>query len=94
MNAKTFEKRNLSDWHATEGAQPAPCRAYIYATGFIANARFDRPLGGVASAIGMPCSVEHTSGTIWKYVQNIESARKGAVIHSGGAAESGCYANI
>jgi dihydroxy-acid dehydratase len=34
------------------------------------------------------------SGAIWKFAQAVGSARKGAVTHPGGAAETSCYADI
>jgi dihydroxy-acid dehydratase len=34
------------------------------------------------------------SGAIWKFAQTVGSARKGAVTHPGGAAETSCYADI
>jgi len=36
----------------------------------------------------------YTSGAIWKYAQGVGSARKGAVTHPGGAAETKTYADI
>jgi len=41
-----------------------------------------------------PRSSEYTSGYIWKYAQQVGDARRGAVTHPGGAAESVCYADI
>jgi dihydroxy-acid dehydratase len=35
-----------------------------------------------------------TSGYIWKYAQQVGSARHGAVTHPGGAVEKACYADI
>jgi dihydroxy-acid dehydratase len=35
-----------------------------------------------------------TSGYLWKYAQQVGSARDGAVTHPGAAAESACYADI
>src|SRR5213083_220632 len=35
-----------------------------------------------------------TSGYLWKYAQQVGSARDGAVTHPGGAAERACYADI
>ena len=37
---------------------------------------------------------EFTSGYLWKYSQQVGSARGGAVTHPGGAAEKACYADI
>ena len=37
---------------------------------------------------------EFTSGYLWKYAQQVGSARDGAVTHPGGAAEKACYADI
>jgi dihydroxy-acid dehydratase len=37
---------------------------------------------------------EHTSGYLWKYAQQVGSARYGAVTHPGGAVEKACYADI
>jgi dihydroxyacid dehydratase/phosphogluconate dehydratase len=34
------------------------------------------------------------SGYLWKYAQQVGSARHGAVTHPGGAAEKACYADI
>jgi dihydroxy-acid dehydratase len=33
------------------------------------------------------------SGYLWKYAQQVGSARHGAVTHPGGAAEKACYAD-
>jgi dihydroxy-acid dehydratase len=41
-----------------------------------------------------PKAPEYTSGYLWKYVQQVGSARDGAVTHPGGAAEKECYADI
>jgi dihydroxy-acid dehydratase len=35
-----------------------------------------------------------TSGYLWKYAEQVGSARSGAVTHPGGAAEKACYADI
>src|ERR1700746_2587576 len=37
---------------------------------------------------------EFTSGYLWKYAQQVGSARYGALTHPGGAAETVCYADI
>jgi dihydroxy-acid dehydratase len=37
---------------------------------------------------------EFTSGYLWKYAQQVGSARHGAVTHPGGAVEKACYADI
>jgi dihydroxy-acid dehydratase len=37
---------------------------------------------------------ESTSGYLWKYAQQVGSARNGAVTHPGGAAEKSCYADV
>jgi dihydroxy-acid dehydratase len=37
---------------------------------------------------------EFTSGYLWKYAQQVGSARDGAVTHPGGAAEKSCYADV
>jgi dihydroxy-acid dehydratase len=37
---------------------------------------------------------ESTSGYLWKYAQQVGSARYGAVTHPGGAVEKACYADI
>ncbi|NNC72159.1 MAG: dihydroxy-acid dehydratase [Sphingomonadaceae bacterium] len=37
---------------------------------------------------------DYTSGAIWRYAQNVGSARKGAVTHPGAKAESHIYADI
>jgi len=34
------------------------------------------------------------SGTLWRYAQNVQPARGGAVTHPGAAAETRCYADI
>jgi dihydroxy-acid dehydratase len=36
---------------------------------------------------------EYTSGYLWKYTQQVGSARDGAVTHPGGSAEKACYAD-
>ena len=36
----------------------------------------------------------NTSGAIWKYAQGVGPARKGAVTHPGGAAETVSYADL
>jgi dihydroxy-acid dehydratase len=41
-----------------------------------------------------PRGDECTSGYLWKYAQQVGSARYGAVTHPGGAAETACYADI
>jgi len=41
-----------------------------------------------------PKAPEYTSGYLWKYVQQVGSARDGAVTHPGAAAEKECYADI
>jgi dihydroxy-acid dehydratase len=41
-----------------------------------------------------PRPSEFNSGYIWKYAQQVGSARNGAVTHPGGAAEASCYADI
>jgi dihydroxy-acid dehydratase len=41
-----------------------------------------------------PRADEYTSGYLWKYAQQVGSARYGAVTHPGGAAEKACYADI
>jgi dihydroxy-acid dehydratase len=41
-----------------------------------------------------PPAPEFTSGYLWKYAQQVGSARTGAVTHPGGAAEKACYADI
>jgi len=40
-----------------------------------------------------PRQTDYQSGALWKYAQNVGSARKGAVTHPGGAAETVCYAD-
>ena len=42
----------------------------------------------------MPRGEEYTSGYLWKYAQQVGSARDGAVTHPGGAAEKACYADV
>ncbi len=37
---------------------------------------------------------EYTSGYLWKYAQQVGSARHGAVTHPGGKGEKACYADI
>jgi dihydroxy-acid dehydratase len=39
-------------------------------------------------------AAEFTSGYLWKYAQQVGSARGGAVTHPGGSAEKACYADI
>ncbi len=39
-------------------------------------------------------SSEFTSGYLWKYAQQVGSARVGAVTHPGGSVEKACYADI
>ncbi|MBV9632556.1 MAG: dihydroxy-acid dehydratase [Xanthobacteraceae bacterium] len=41
-----------------------------------------------------PRASEFNSGYIWKYAQQVGSARHGAVTHPGAAAEASCYADI
>jgi len=41
-----------------------------------------------------PRDPEFTSGYLWKYTQQVGSARDGAVTHPGGSAEKACYADI
>jgi dihydroxy-acid dehydratase len=41
-----------------------------------------------------PRAEEFTSGYLWKYAQQVGSARYGAVTHPGGANEKACYADI
>jgi dihydroxy-acid dehydratase len=41
-----------------------------------------------------PRKPEFTSGYLWKYAQQVGSARDGAVTHPGGAVEKACYADI
>ncbi|MBO0902257.1 dihydroxy-acid dehydratase [Jiella sonneratiae] len=41
-----------------------------------------------------PRGSSYGSGAIWKYAQQVGTARKGAVTHPGGAAEKHCYADI
>jgi dihydroxy-acid dehydratase len=41
-----------------------------------------------------PRPEEFTSGYLWKYSQQVGSARHGAVTHPGGSAEKACYADI
>jgi dihydroxy-acid dehydratase len=41
-----------------------------------------------------PRAQEYTSGYLWKYVQQVGSARYGAVTHPGAEAEKACYADI
>ena len=41
-----------------------------------------------------PRKPEFGSGYLWKYAQQVGSARHGAVTHPGGAAEKTCYADI
>ena len=41
-----------------------------------------------------PRPEEYTSGYLWKYVQQVGSARYGAVTHPGGGIEKACYADI
>jgi len=41
-----------------------------------------------------PRASEYTSGYLWKYAQQVGSARLGAVTHPGGSVEKECYADI
>lgn len=41
-----------------------------------------------------PRETEYPTGAIWKYAQQVGTARKGAVTHPGGVAEKHCYADI
>ena len=41
-----------------------------------------------------PRPEEFRSGYLWKYAQQVGSARDGAVTHPGGSAEKACYADI
>ena len=41
-----------------------------------------------------PRKTEYTSGTLWKYSQNVGPAYKGAVTHPGGFEETNIYADI
>src|SRR5258707_1303015 len=41
-----------------------------------------------------PRAAEFASGYLWKYTQQVGSARDGAVTHPGGSAEKACYADI
>ena len=41
-----------------------------------------------------PRTNDATSGVLWKYAQEVGSARAGAVTHPGGAAEVKCYADV
>ncbi|MCB1480526.1 MAG: dihydroxy-acid dehydratase [Rhodobiaceae bacterium] len=41
-----------------------------------------------------PRANDATSGVLWKYAQEVGSARAGAVTHPGGAAEVKCYADV
>ncbi|MGB6653316.1 MAG: dihydroxy-acid dehydratase [Xanthobacteraceae bacterium] len=41
-----------------------------------------------------PRETEYTSGYIWKYAQQVGTARDGAVTHPGAAAEKSCYADV
>jgi dihydroxy-acid dehydratase len=41
-----------------------------------------------------PRADEFTSGYLWKYAQQVGSARQGAVTHPGGSVEKACYADI
>jgi dihydroxy-acid dehydratase len=41
-----------------------------------------------------PRKTQFTSGYLWKYAEQVGSARFGAITHPGGAAEKACYADI
>jgi dihydroxy-acid dehydratase len=41
-----------------------------------------------------PRGLASASGYLWKYAQQVGSARHGAVTHPGGSAEKACYADI
>jgi dihydroxyacid dehydratase/phosphogluconate dehydratase len=45
-------------------------------------------------ASGQPRGAAFESGYLWKYAQQVGSARYGAVTHPGGSAEKTCYADI
>jgi dihydroxy-acid dehydratase len=45
-------------------------------------------------AAWQPRETSFGSGYIWKYAQQVGSARHGAVTHPGGSAEKTCYADI
>ena len=47
-----------------------------------------------ARANGSRARKNITSGYLWKYAQQVGSARYGAVTHPGGAVEKACYADI
>ena len=45
-------------------------------------------------AAWQPCGSAFGSGSLWKYAQQVGSARHGAVTHPGAVAEKACYADI
>jgi dihydroxy-acid dehydratase len=55
----------------------------------LSKAEFDK-----RRAAWKPRKREFTSGYLWKYAEQVGSARSGAVTHPGGAAEKACYADI
>jgi dihydroxy-acid dehydratase len=55
----------------------------------LTNAELDKRRQGFK-----PKAPEFTSGYLWKYAQQVGSARDGAVTHPGGAVEKKCYADV
>ena len=45
-------------------------------------------------AAWQPRDHQYNSGVLWKYAQEVGSAREGAITHPGGNAEVNCYADI
>jgi hypothetical protein len=106
MDAKTFDKRNLPSRHVTHGSygrHRAPREFYTFSvTDGIAMGHNDVKASLVSrDVIADPIELsmrghcyDAVAGAIWKYEQTVGSARKGAVTHRGGGAESACYADI
>jgi dihydroxy-acid dehydratase len=67
--------------------------------------RIDAAIGTIEVEVGkaemaarrkawQPRRTDYQSGALWKYVQTVGAAHKGAVTHPGGKAETHCYADI
>jgi dihydroxy-acid dehydratase len=67
--------------------------------------RIDAAIGTIEVEVGkaemaarrkawQPRRTDYQSGALWKYVQTVGPAHKGAVTHPGGKAETHCYADI
>jgi len=58
------------------------------------DVRLSEPEMQARKARWRPRPSEFTSGYLWKYAQQVGSARQGALTHPGGSAETACYADI